>query len=42
MEATAFTDRSNRKEKACKKEESIYKLRGAPVMEISETAKAEK
>jgi hypothetical protein len=24
MEATAFTDRSNRKEKACKKEESIY------------------
>jgi hypothetical protein len=24
MDATAFTDRRNRKEKACKKEESIY------------------
>jgi len=28
MEATAFTDRSNRKEKACKKEESIYGAKG--------------
>jgi hypothetical protein len=26
MDATAFTDRSNRKRKACKKEESIYGL----------------
>ncbi len=26
MAATAFTDRSNRKENACKKEESIYVL----------------
>jgi hypothetical protein len=28
MEATAFTDQSNRKEKACKNEESIYKAKG--------------
>jgi hypothetical protein len=26
MGATALTDRSNRKEKACKKEESIYEI----------------
>ncbi|ESS66864.1 hypothetical protein MGMO_175c00010 [Methyloglobulus morosus KoM1] len=28
MEATAFTDQCNQKEKACKNEESIYKVEG--------------
>jgi NADH:ubiquinone oxidoreductase subunit D len=30
MAATAFTDRSNRREKACKKEESIYGVEQLP------------